>query len=55
MVSFLVKAHIPYFFGYTTELFSFQNNPKNLNPSYNIDPDLWDHLGKIKCNYSKIS
>ena len=26
---------LPYFFGYKTELFSFQNNPKDLDPSCN--------------------
>ena len=31
---------IPYFFGYKTELFSFQNNPKNLDLSYKTDLDL---------------
>ena len=25
--------------------FSFQNNPKNLDPSYKMDLDLWDCLG----------
>ena len=25
---------LPYFFGYKTEFFSFQNNPKDLDPSY---------------------
>ena len=24
---------VPYFFAYMTECFSFQNNPKNLDPS----------------------
>ena len=31
---------VPYFFGYKTELFSFQNNPKDLDPSYKIEMDL---------------
>ena len=26
---------LPYFFGYKTEFFPFQNNSKNLDPSYN--------------------
>ena len=30
------------------EFFSFQNNPKNLDPSYKIDLDLWDCLGRVK-------
>ena len=29
-------------------LFSFQNNPKNLDPSYKMDLDLWDSLGRVK-------
>ena len=28
--------------------FSFQNNPKNLDPSYKMDIDLSDCLGRIK-------
>ena len=28
--------------------FSFQNNPKNLDPSYKTDLDLWDCLGRVK-------
>ena len=28
--------------------FSFQNNPKDLDPSYKTDLDLWDRLGRIK-------
>ena len=39
---------LPYFFGYKTEFFSFQNNPKNLDPSYKTDLDLWDCFGRIK-------
>ena len=38
-----------YFYSYKTErFFSFQNNPKNLDPSYKTDLDLWDCLGKVK-------
>ena len=29
-----------YFFGYKTEFFFFQNNPKDLDPSYKTDLDL---------------
>ena len=36
----LVSSYIPYFFGYKTDFFSFQNNPKNLDPSYKMDLDL---------------
>ena len=28
--------------------FSFQNNPKDLDPSYKTDLDLWDRLGRVK-------
>ena len=47
---------VPYFFGYKMEFFSFQNNPKDLDPScpkdldpsYKMDLDLWDCLGRVK-------
>ena len=39
---------LPYFFGYKTEFFSFQNNPKDLDPSYKMDLDLWDCSGRVK-------
>ena len=39
---------VPYFFGYKTEVFSFQNNPKDLDPSCKTDLDLWDCLGRVK-------
>ena len=42
-----VTRHLPYFFSDKTELFSFKNNPKNLDPSYKMDLDLWDCLGRI--------
>ena len=29
---------VPYFFHYKLEFFSFQNNPKNLDPSYRSKP-----------------
>ena len=28
--------------------FPSQNNPKNLDPSYKMDLDLWDCLGRVK-------
>ena len=40
--------HVPYFFDYKTEFFSFQNNPKDLDPSSKTDLDLWDCLGRAK-------
>ena len=35
-------SSLPYIFGNQTEFFSFQNNPKILDPSYKMDLDLWD-------------
>ena len=29
-------------------LFSFQNNPNDLDPSFKMDLDLWDCLGRVK-------
>ena len=46
MAHFSVK-YILYFFGYKTAFF-FQNNPKNLDPSYKTYLDLWDCLGWVK-------
>ena len=37
-----------YFFGSKTEFYPYQNNPKNLDPSYKMDLDLWDCLGRLK-------
>ena len=48
MLPFSNRVTIPYFFAYKTVFFSFQNNPKNLDPSYKTDLDLWDCLGKVK-------
>ena len=50
-----LQIYIPYFFGYKTEFFSFQNNPKDLDSSCKTDLDLWDCLGRVKLYYSKIS
>ena len=33
---------LQYCFGYKTELFFFLKNPKDLDPSYKMDLDLWD-------------
>ena len=41
-------VHVPYFLGYKTDFFSFQNNPKDLDPSYKTDLDHWDCFGIIK-------
>ena len=45
---FMIKSHIPYFFGYKTDCFSFQNNSKDLDPSYKMDLDLLDCLGRVE-------
>ena len=43
------RSFLPYFFGYKTEVFfPSKTIPKNLDPSYKIDLDLWDCLGRIK-------
>ena len=42
------KWYLSYFFGYKTGFFPFQNNPKDLDPSYKTDLDLWDRLGRVK-------
>ena len=48
------SLHISYFFSYKIEffpskrVFSFQNNPKNLDPSYKMDLDLWELFRKGK-------
>ena len=34
--------YTPYFFGYKTEFFPLQNTPKNLDPYYKMNLDLWD-------------
>ena len=39
-------SQLPYFFGYKTEFFSFQNNLTNL--------DLWDYLGRVKHIIAKL-
>ena len=40
--------HFWYFFGYKTEFFPVPNNPKNLDPSYKTDLDIWGSLGRVK-------
>ena len=39
---------VAYFFSYQTVFFPFQDNFKNLDPSYKMDLDLWDCLGRVK-------
>ena len=43
-----LQDELPYFFGYKTEFFSFQNNPKDLDPSCKMDLDLWDCIESVK-------
>ena len=38
---------LPYFFGYKTVFFFFQNNLKDLDPSCKMDLDLLDCLGRV--------
>ena len=45
---FCLAQSILYFSGYKTEIFSFQNYPKNLDPSYKMVLDLWDCFGMVK-------
>ena len=40
---------------YMTDFYSFKNNPKNLDPSYKMDLDLWDCLEGSNLYYTKIS
>ena len=44
----LEYSYLPYFFGYKTEVFFFQNNLKDLDLSYKMDLDLWHCLGKVE-------
>ena len=48
IIFLIIMMEVPYFFGYKTEFFSFQNNPKDLDPSYKMDLDLLDCLGRVK-------
>ena len=48
MLTVITTFQLPYFFGYKTEFFSFQNNPKDLDPSCKMDLVLWDCLGRVK-------
>ena len=45
---FTVVSVLPYFFGYKTGFFSFQNNPKVLDPSCKMDLELWHCLGRVE-------
>ena len=40
---------LPYFIGYKRELFfPSKTIPKNLDPSFKMDLDIWDGLGRVK-------
>ena len=41
-------GRVPYFFGYKTGFFSFQNNPKVLDPSCKTDLELWHCLERVE-------
>ena len=45
--SYMRRNTVLYFFGYKTDFFFFQNNPKDLDPSCKTDPDLWVCLGRV--------
>ena len=42
------SCSLPYFFGYKTGFFSFQNNPKVLDQSFKTDLELWHCLGRVE-------
>ena len=42
-----IKRYFPYFFGYKTGFFPFENNPKNLDLSYKTDLDFWNFFFKV--------
>ena len=44
----MILKTLPYFFGYKTGFFSFQNNPKVLDPSCKTDLELWHCLGRVE-------
>ena len=46
MIQSFDPGHIPYSSVIRQHFFSFQNNAKNLDPSYRIG--LWDCLGRVK-------
>ena len=65
-IVFFVKI-VPCFFGYKIRVFSFKTIPKNLDPSYKMDLDLWGLFRKgrthitvkfhridlVKCSHSR--
>ena len=47
-VNGIMCIHVPYFFGYKTGFFSFQNNPKVRDPSCKTDLEFWHCLGRVE-------
>ena len=43
-----LEESLIFFFGYKTEFFSFQNNAKNLDPSFKPDLDHCECLRRVK-------
>ena len=39
---------VPYFSVYKMDFFPSKRVQKNLDPSYKMDPDLWNCLGRVK-------
>ena len=42
------STQVLYFFDYKTDFFKLQISPRNLDPSYKVALDLWDHLRQGK-------
>ena len=40
--------HLPYFFAYEMKIFFLPKQSQNLDPSYKMDLDVWDCLGRVK-------
>ena len=48
LIKHLYWWRITIFLQLSDSIFSFQNNPKNQDPSYKMDLDLWDFIRKGK-------
>ena len=48
LVLLVLEIIITVFLRLKDGVFSFQNNPKDLDPSCKMDLDLWDCTGKVK-------
>ena len=48
VLGYIYILGLPYSFSCKTEVFSFQNNPKDLDPSCKMDLDPCDCLGRVK-------